>query len=363
MRLAVVGAWNRNIGDRAIQGALAGILGGAHTIEWLDCQSTVFTRERLASISEEFDAILVGGGGLIWGKPELGSPSGWQFQLEDGALDGLDVPLYVNALGWPAFPYRDDTGASDALVGSLESVIAAADVFTVRNGYTRGMLRHAGVSHALIRDVSVVPDPAITFAAPRVPYREENWTPTIALCPASDKAAWRFEDGRIELARFLDRVAQGAVRAAESAGGRVVVVPHVDVADDYATEVVGQRLRSKDDEVWDRRPADVNAAIEVADLYSRVDVVFSMRKHGLLIPGGAGVPVVGLGSVREVEVTARQLGGETIKNDDDDVAGRVERAAFDALRRTDVIRYYVGHRARMLRRRVLTHFAHLFLPE
>src|SRR6266576_2624053 len=84
-----IGAWNRNIGDWALayqlhrmmreQGRLRDL---AFNFYQVDSQRTAFHPALVQQMNEEADLILVGGGGLIFHRPEDRSVSGWSFNID-----------------------------------------------------------------------------------------------------------------------------------------------------------------------------------------------------------------------------------------------------------------------------------------
>lgn len=322
-RLLHIGAWGRNYGDRAIQWAVREATGADWGITSSDCQSTQWTtREQAEWANAKLDAVLVGGGGLLWDKPELNSVSGWQWQVTPAFLEALRIPVVVWGIGWTAFPtLKDLTGTHPMFAPTLCWLTEHAAAFTVRNPET---CDHLGALGIATDRVQVVADPAL--GAPWEPWR--GGSDVLALCWASDKADWRWAGGRYGEALALYHVAW----AASALGLRVRIVPHIEKLDERARTLLGSWgvLHDKlDDTRPDLYPPTCECVREWASAaYGDVRVVVSMRKHGMLIPASMGAPVVGLGQLAEVGYLARQIGVPMLhEGDEQDTVTRLIREA------------------------------------
>jgi hypothetical protein len=311
-RLLHLGAWGRNYGDRAIQWAMREAIGADCSVVPFDCQRTQWTTVQQAeAVNRDYDAILVGGGGLLWDKPELQSVSGWQWQVTPDFLEALRIPVVVWGIGWTAFPTLEDwTGKHPAFAPTVGWLAEHAAAFTVRNPETRDHLAALGIQ---TDRVQVVADPAL--GAPWEPWR--GGSDVLALCWASDKQAWRWTEGTRG-----EAVALHAVAAAASALGlRIRVVPHIAGLDERIATMLrlwGARVENLEATCPDLYPASCERVREWASAaYGDARVVVSMRKHGVLIPAGMGAPVVGLGQLAEVGHLARQIGVPMIHEGDD----------------------------------------------
>ena len=322
-RVAHVGAWGRNFGDRAIQWGVQQALG---VDDWViypyDCQRVAhYDADQARALTESVDVILVGGGGLLWDKPELRSVSGWQWQVTMEFLEALRVPVVVWGVGWTAFPTDDDrTGQAPAFRETLSWLVENAAAFTARNPQTRAMLDLHGVE---VERVDVAADPAL--GAPWNRWRGGGGV--LALCWASDKPAWRWDDPDDER-----RALHAVVTAAKELGLTLRLVPHLAGTDERVRGYLrdeGVNFQDVERDAPHLYPATLERVEEWARLsYVDADVVVSMRKHGMLIPAGMGAPVLGLGELPEVEYLAQMLGVQVVRAGDtqEQVTRRIRQA-------------------------------------
>lgn len=297
MRIVHVGAWNRNWGDAAIQLACRVAMQGEG--EWvpLDCQSTEFTASRVRELEATGQHVwLVGGGGLIWAKPELESVSGWQWQISQEAMAELHNPVVVWAVGSPVFPYGDRTWDADApwaapLRHSLRYLQSYASRFTVRGGLTRALLRQA--SRVMVPEV--VPDIgwALCEYLPNIGSRPRG---PVGLVWGDDKPDWRWAGQEQEVKDAL---------VAELGDGVTVITHLTDEVTDGWPMAWGRQL-------VERHPAPEHVATWAVHRYRGLRAVVSVRKHGLVLGAALGVPVVALGDVGEVAEIATEIGAPVV---------------------------------------------------
>ncbi len=298
-----VGAWGRNWGDQAIALGARHAAGPDHRWLSLDCQKERFTVERVRELEAKAgpDGVwLIGGGGLIWAKPELDSPSGWQWQIEQDALEAIELPIVVWAVGSPTFPYGDRTWDESApwakpLRDSLSLLRAKASTFAVRDDSTANLM----VDGYLHRPNQIVPDIAWALAGK---LKRTKQAPMVGLVWAEDKADWRWggKEGEVRLA--IER---------ELKGENVRVIPHL--SDEHCEGWPA---------MWER---DKITALSIphhsyvpwwADkVYRGLDVVISARKHGIVLAAAQGIPAVGIGDVKEVRQMCEEIGAPWVSTE------------------------------------------------
>jgi len=310
-----VGAWGRNYGDRAIQLAtmqqLAQHLPGL--VEWHhhDLQERIFDEAWVEEVNAQGTLVVVGPGGLLWDKPGLNSPTGWQWRIPGRLVAQLQPPLVLHTLGWTRFPYNDPTGTHPELVPHLATCFEQAAHKAVRNRGTLQALHQLGLRIA----PQVLPDVAITTPAEAVHLPAGLFPgPVIGLCWASDKPGWRWAGGAAEEERWLLQVLVPVLcNAIQQHGATVLLVPHIagldkGIRDQLEAHLPAGRFVCAEQDGMLPYPATLAGTPTLAGIYQQCTMVLSMRKHGLWIPFGQGVPVVGLGDLPEVAWTMRSLG-------------------------------------------------------
>lgn len=303
MNIASIGAWGRNYGDRAIERGVMKALSG-HAVTPIDCQSVTFhDADRAKYMNRTFDAVVVGGGGLLWDKPELKSRSGWQWQVTMEFLEALRIPIIVWGIGWTRFSHDEDTtGYAPEFAETLGWLTEHADAFTVRNHETAIVLDRLGIS--VPGRVGIVDDVAFgaPWGRPGMPIGQ-----VLALCWASDKKPWRWPSAQAE-----EEALQNVADTARTLGMTVRVVEHIAGMDGGVRQTLramGARIESVEESHSWLYPAMINHVKDWARIaYSTASVVLSMRKHGMLIPAAMGVPVVAMGNLSEVQWLADGIG-------------------------------------------------------
>ena len=105
----------------------------------VDSQRTYFHQGLVDQMNEEADLILIGGGGLIFFRPEDESASGWSFNIEMEKLRGISKPIVVYAVGYNRFGF-DPASASAPFVATLVDVTGLVIYFSVGLVILRGTL-------------------------------------------------------------------------------------------------------------------------------------------------------------------------------------------------------------------------------
>ncbi len=317
-----VGAWGRNLGDRAIQMAMQHNLKRAEgEINWvpIDCQGGPMTDAWVNSVNDQADMVIVGGGGLLWNKPELESGTGWQWDYEWERLKKIRPPIVVYGLGFTEFPYRKEgrTEEHDQFCDSLLELTDTAKLFSVRNHYTRDLL-------AQLLDpappIEVIPDPALFLPAPEwdvntqaPPPQLPTNRPIISICWASDKLDWRWPNGKHSELLFLGRLVDALEGFVRGSNAHVVLVPHIAGLDDEVAALLDGELGADNftyaqDMLPNLEQPNWQTLQAALLIYKRSQVVLSMRKHGLLMAGSQGRYMFGLGDLEEVGATMGELG-------------------------------------------------------
>ncbi|WP_299615496.1 polysaccharide pyruvyl transferase family protein [Pelagibius sp.] len=315
-RIYHVGGWHRNYGDFALQLGEMRMLRAAseESLEFIpiNCQTTRFHRDLITLINDDADLLLVGGGGMVFHRPEDDSQSGWQFNISQEDLERLTVPLVVYGIGFNKF-YFDDRGFKPQMNEHLQATQAKAALFSVRNQGTFDELVSRGLS---AERMEVIPDPGMF--APTAPLSLPGLTEgdfKIGLNWAGDRNFYRFpepwEETRLQvvdalceaLKRLLDR--QG--------GGRVVFIPHL--AENIDSEVaplfeerLGAAFYNVEEELPFLYPASQAQLPLFADIYRQMDLVVGMRGHSNIVPFGLGTRVIGLGSHNKNRFFLEQIG-------------------------------------------------------
>lgn len=251
---------------------------------------------------DEYDLILVGGGGTIDGKPYRQN-SGMAFPLGGSEIRNGHIPLCYVALGYNLFP-GEELHCCDALVEVLRACADLDIPFSVRNDGSLPRLKEA-VGDAADRVVEV-PDPGffVPAATTPVPQIESN-RPAVLLQIAGDnltrrvaatgKASWfgkRSKGAVVDLARQSAELVTWLV---EQCDVDVVLAPHI-TKDLAVTAAVYEFLKPTIGRYRVRTLGVVSArqAPQFFAAYRQADLVIGMRGHSVICAVGLERPCIAL---------------------------------------------------------------------
>ena len=310
-----VGAWAGNFGDSVLQRSIVENLQSVspYDLEFrpIQAQQTDVVGELIDEINRDGDILLVGGGGLIFNRPQDKSLSGWQFSSNVGDLDRIEVPIVVYAVGYNQFAF-DPFRFSEQTIEHLQKTVDRAALFSVRNNGSRRDLEALGVKG----NIEVIPDPGM-FIKPREvtipqlnPKRLKigvNWT--------TDRAELAFpEPWEVHKEKALSGLVEACAGLSERHDAQIIYISHMHRFD---TELI-DRLRAggvKDLLILEEAlpslfPACLATAPEFADVYRQMDLVIGMRGHANIVPFGQGTPIIGFSSHRKVRYFLEDVGLE-----------------------------------------------------
>lgn len=316
IRIAHVGGWGRNYGDLALQDGQMRVLreDAPDALEFLPihCQQTGFHPDLIERINETCDFLLLGGGGMIFHRPEDSSKSGWQFNIALEDLEKIRVPIMVYAIGYNAFHF-DSMKLLPIAMQHLQATQEKANLFSVRNAGSRDALIKGGLDG---QRIEVIPDPGMYvpphhFTLPGA----ENADLKIGLNWAGDRPHFRFpepwEENRTRLIEALCTAFEEIAR--EFPKLKVYYIPHLEnrIDSDVWPEFqkrLGDRILNVEDVASSIFPPSRAQAGFLADIYRQMDVTIGMRGHANIIPFGMTTPTIGLGSHDKVGFFLTEVG-------------------------------------------------------
>ncbi|MEI7033133.1 polysaccharide pyruvyl transferase family protein [Streptomyces pratensis] len=227
-------------------------------------------------------AVIVGGGGLFLPDTAPNGNSGWQWNIPDGVLSRITVPLAVFAVGYNVFDgqrYRRERFAA-----SLRALVERSAFFGLRNhgsvarvrellpASLRARVRYQPCPTTVARHL----DPRLAEPAPR--------EDTVLINCAYDRAGLRFGH---DYGHFLAEMA-AAIRAL-GPSAEIRYAAHMPADERFVDD-----LRRAHGLVLPVEPLYRLSNDEIRDLYRRARLVIGMRGHAGMIPFGCGTPVISL---------------------------------------------------------------------
>jgi polysaccharide pyruvyl transferase WcaK-like protein/SAM-dependent methyltransferase len=312
-----VGAWSGNFGDSIIQRSLAENLRAASMYEiefkYINCQTTEFTEELIAEMNENADLLLLGGGGLIFFRPQDKSKSGWQFNIDVSLLDKIQVPLVVHAIGYNKFEY-DQSDFLPITDEHLKKTVEKAVLFSVRNTGTKAELIRRGCNGAKIE---VIPDSGMFLKADATPIpglRHDklkigiNWT--------TDREEQTFPDPWNESRETFIKNLLGLCRyLMKERNAQIFYIGHMGMGFDKRIinelKDIDKNLLVIDELLPSLYPAAYDRAEKLIGVYKQMDLVLGMRGHSSIVSFGQHVPFIPMGSHRKNRYLLEDIGEST----------------------------------------------------
>lgn len=116
-----------------------------------------YTLKKIQALNDKFDAIIIGSGGLI--LPDTiaaaGSPSGWQWKINDSALNNISIPIYVISIGYNTF-FEQTMGMTNRNNNRLDKIKKKAFISSISllvKKSTYFSMRHRRDIEKLINDI------------------------------------------------------------------------------------------------------------------------------------------------------------------------------------------------------------------
>lgn len=291
LHIGVHNSANRNSGDTllfpVVRRAFDTVLG---PFNWHLRQAwESFTTESAQKLNETVDGVVIGGGGLLL-RDQAGSDvsnSGWQWNSSVDAVNAIDIPLAIFAIGYNRF--RGQPDFDPVFTDHIRAVARKASFFGLRNNGSIQALKQylpTELSKKLRRQYC--PTTVLWQLYPE--YRELaerhdcKGARVLAFNAAFDRANHRFGERPAEVLAGVAR----AVKAAENRGWQIVVAAHKTMDRDIEPYLDAAGVSYDTADLTDAGPDEVMA------FYAQIDCAFGMRGHAQMIPFGLRRPIMSI---------------------------------------------------------------------
>jgi len=309
------GAWQGNFGDSIIHKSIHSHLSqcSKYKIEFrnINCQQTEFTKDLIKEINGEGDLLIVGGGGLIFYRPQDDSKSGWQWNIDINLIDTIKVPFVVYAIGYNQFEY-DNSNFIPVTDSHLQKTVKAATLFSVRDTGTKRELIARGCDG---NKIEVIPDSGMFLPADNIKVpglrRDKlkvgiNWT--------SDRENQTFpEPWAQNRERFIRNLAELCRHLINERNAQIFYIGHMGGdfdkrIRDSLRDLLGGNLIAIEEALPSLFPSNYKNAKKLVGVYRQMDIVLGMRGHANIVAFGQHVPFIPIGSHRKNRYLLEDIG-------------------------------------------------------
>jgi len=248
-----------------------------------------FTAEAAQKINGTADGIVIGGGGLLL-RDQAGSDisnSGWQWNSSIDAVNAINIPLVIFAIGYNRF--RGQADFDPVFTDHIRAVVNKAGFFSLRNNGSIQALKPY-LPPELNQKLKHQYCPTTVLWQLYPEYRalaeqhDRKGARILAFNAAFDRANHRFGERPDDVLAGVAR----AVKAAENRGWQVVVAAHKTMDRDIEPYLDAADVSYDTADLTDAGPEDVMA------FYAQVDCAFGMRGHAQMIPFGLRRPIMSI---------------------------------------------------------------------
>ncbi|PWF21225.1 polysaccharide pyruvyl transferase family protein [Corticimicrobacter populi] len=242
--------------------------------------------EEASRLNEVYDGIVIGGGGLLLRDQDGAdvSRSGWQWNSSVAAVDALDLPLIIYAIGYNRF--RGQPDFEPVFTDHIQAVARQSAFFGLRNtGSINAIAAYLPGESAVSLRRQFCPTTVLWQLYPQYQKQasthDEKGHRVLAFNVAFDRAAYRFgAEEQVLLGRLAD-----CMMSAQRQGWQIVVVAHksADRGIEQYLSAAGVSYETRD--LTDASPD------EVLSFYAEVDAAVGMRGHAQMIPFGLRRPI------------------------------------------------------------------------
>ena len=346
-----IAGWNRNVGDWALTYHQHRLL-NKHARPYglffkfypLDGQLTYFYPSLVDQMNEEADLVMVGGGGLIFHRPEDKSVSGWGFNISIPDLHRIEKPVVVYALGNNKFAYSNNAFPEMTSI-HMRELQKKSIYFSVRT---------TGVRNDMVSDfdlvpskIEVIPDTGIYLhdRPISIPFKKRSG-PLIAVNLAGDRPHYRYPEPAEENQQIcFDILRSALLRAVKELDATIMFLPHLHALDfapfDKFSEgfPLGSIFSTHLEMPYLYAPPGVLLHPHIpffTNLYRQADLVMGMRLHSCIFAYGAATRFIPLGAQDKIKHFVEDSGvpdytvfKEGVKDTSESIYGKIVECLKD----------------------------------
>jgi polysaccharide pyruvyl transferase WcaK-like protein len=276
-RFAHIGSYNRNLGDNiALYNVRREFDAQYSDIKWYSLDIGMFwnRKNNIKFVIEffkqnNFDAIVVGGGGLIEYRGYEQHETHFKLPFNEEIMKSLNCPTYFVGLGINYFRGRE--GFSDEAKASLKSMIELSSKFSLRNDGSVDILKDLGLHTDKVIEV---PDPGLIFDYAKI--EKYGQLETNVIQPAFNTSQ-HINEHRFNGEANIKSIVEFANNS------KLLVMPHTPKDFRYFSNFIIDSRQLTDMLAFDYTS-------ELVKVYLNFDSIVAFRGHGQLISIGMNIP-------------------------------------------------------------------------
>ena len=282
-----------------------------------------FTAETAQQINEAAEGIVIGGGGLLL-RDQAGSDvsnSGWQWNSSVDAVNAINIPLVIFAIGYNRF--RGQTDFDPVFTDHIRALSNQAGFFGLRNnGSIQALNQYLTPELSQQLKHQYCPTTVLWQLYPEhralAEQHDQKGSRILAFNAAFDRSKHRFGER-------ADKVLAGVARAAKAAQNRgwsIVVAAHKSMDREIEPYLDAADVSYDTADLSDAGPD------EIMEFYAQIDFSIGMRGHAQMIPFGLRRPIMSIISHNKMRYFLDDIGRTEwgVEVDSLDLVESVERA-------------------------------------
>ena len=249
-----------------------------------------FDEKAIEKINKENDALVLGGGGLLL-KDQKGSDitnSGWQWNCSSTNTYGINIPLFIFAVGYNRFYDQEDFDSN--FIKSMNAIASISPFFSLRNNGSieavkKYLLGENQQSANIFRQFC--PTTMVSLIYPDLKeladIHAKKESKILSFNAAFDRTDMRFPDSE----KAFDEICK-LVKHAEDKGWSIVACSHKEMDREIEHFLKKNNVNYKVKDLTSSSPR------EIMEHYAQVDLSVGMRGHSQMIPFGFNKSIISL---------------------------------------------------------------------
>lgn len=237
--------------------------------------------DKLVAEINQYDALLIGGGGLFLPDTNANSISGWQWAVSNSQVEQINVPIILYSVGYNYFKGQTD---SELFISSLNCIVKKAAFVGLRNKGSIAAVR-ALVFEELKDKIEYQPC-TTTLIQKMCKIPDHKRKKAVAVNLAFDRPERRYGENR---AAILNQIAISISYIAKK-GYSVIYVAHCYSDLEFLPYLDAEKI------TYQVKNFSQSLPYEVIRFYAGIEAVIGMRGHAQMIPFGTGTKIISLGT-------------------------------------------------------------------